>query len=56
MDEVIIYQKQKNIKTLYLIFSVSGLCLGDGRGGQTCGQELSPVRCQVSLSDLQITA
>ena len=25
------------------IFFVSGLCLGDGRGGQTCGQELSLV-------------
>ena len=23
------------------------MCLGDGRGGQTRGQELSPLRCQV---------
>ena len=30
------------------------MCLGDGRGGQTRGQELSPLRCQVCASDLQI--
>ena len=45
MDEVVLF---KMLIFLILIFSNdSGVCLGDGRGGQTRGEELSPLRCQV---------
>ena len=41
MDEVVLF---KMLIFLILIFSNdSGVCLGDGRGGQTRGEELSRV-------------